>query len=253
MGTYAMTGGATGIGAAVRKRLGEAGHRVVVVDLRDADIVADLSAADGRRAAIDGISQAAPEGLDGLITCAGIAGNAPDPTLIPGVNYFGSVELVEGLRPLLAARRGAVVLISSNSAPMETDERFVELLLSGDVDGARKRAAGMEGHPVYSGSKLAVARWMRRNAPDYAKQGVRLNAVAPGYTRTPMTIEGEKDPVYGDAIRDFLASIPIGRAGEPADIAAAVTFLLGPEASFVCGSVLFVDGGHDAMLRPDSF
>ncbi len=68
-----------------------------------------------------------------------------------------------------------------------------------------------------------------------------------------MTAAVEQDPVYGEAIKAFLASIPLGRTGLPEDMANATQFLLGPEASFICGSVLFVDGGHDAMLRPDQF
>jgi NAD(P)-dependent dehydrogenase (short-subunit alcohol dehydrogenase family) len=92
---------------------------------------------------------------------------------------------------------------------------------------------------------------MRRHAPAYARAGVRMNAIAPGYTQTPMTAAVEKDPVYGEAIRQFMASIPIGRPGQPEDIADAAEFLLSPKAGFVCGSMLFVDGGHDAMLRSD--
>ncbi len=106
---------------------------------------------------------------------------------------------------------------------------------------------------VYSGSKQAVARWMRRNTAEYAAEGVRMNAVAPGYTETPMTEQVANDPKYGDAIKAFLKSIPIGRAGAPEDMAKAVNFLLSPDASFICGSVLFVDGGHDAMMRKDQF
>jgi NAD(P)-dependent dehydrogenase (short-subunit alcohol dehydrogenase family) len=68
-----------------------------------------------------------------------------------------------------------------------------------------------------------------------------------------MTAAVENDPLYRDAIRQFVAGIPIGRPGLPEDIANAVLFLLSPAASFICGSVLFVDGGHDASLRPDQF
>ena len=177
----------------------------------------------------------------------------PVKPLIPSVNYFGSVELVEGLRDLLRVRRGSVVLIASNSAPMETRQDYVDALLAGDEAGARAMAEETDGHPLYSGSKQAIARWMRRNTQSYAADGIRLNAVAPGYTRTPMTESVANDPAYADAIKQFLESIPLKRAGEPEDIARAVSYLLSDEASFVCGSVLFVDGGHDAMLRPDSF
>jgi NAD(P)-dependent dehydrogenase (short-subunit alcohol dehydrogenase family) len=193
----------------------------------------------------------ATEGLDGFVPCAGLAGHVPDRALVASLNFFGSTVLVEGLKDLLVLRKGAVVLISSNSAPMPTDDGFVAALLEGDEAKAREIAQRIEGQPVYGGSKRALAFWMRRVAPGYARDGVRMNAIAPGYTQTPMTAAVEKDPVYGEAIRQFMASIPVGRPGQPDDIADAAEFLLSPKAAFICGSVLFVDGGHDAMLRSD--
>lgn len=253
MGTYAMTGGATGIGAAIKRSLRDDGHRVVVVDIKDADIVADLSSPEGREAAIRGIRDAAADGLDGFVPCAGVGANVPDPVLIANVNYYGTTELVDGVKDLVASKRGAMVLISSNSAPHPTNDEFVELLLAGKRAEALAVAETMETQPVYSGTKLAMARWMRRVAAEYAASGVRLNAVAPGYTETPMTAAVANDPTYGAAIKEFVASIPVGRPGMPEDIANAVCYLLAPEAGFICGSVLFVDGGHDAMTRPDQF
>lgn len=253
MGTYAMTGGATGIGAAIKQNLHDAGHKVIVVDIKDADIVADLSTGDGRQAAVSAICAAASDGLDGFVACAGVAGHVPNRALIAQVNYFGVTELVAGVKDLLASKKGAVVLISSNSAPMETSEEYVNLLLEDKQEEACKAADAIEGKMAYSGSKQAVARWMRHNTADYAAAGVRMNAVAPGYTQTPMTEQVANDPTYGDAIREFVKSIPIGRPGMPEDMAKAVSFLLSPDAGFICGSVLFVDGGHDAMLRPDEF
>jgi NAD(P)-dependent dehydrogenase (short-subunit alcohol dehydrogenase family) len=244
-----MTGGATGIGEAIKRRLREEGNEVVVVDIKDADIIADLSTADGRSAAIAALRERASDGLDGLVTCAGVGSNVPNHPLITQVNYFGTVELVEGVRALLAMRRGAVVLVSSNSAPMNNTPDFVELLLAGREQEAVDKALTMEAQEVYSGTKKAVARWMRARVVEYAADGVRLNAIAPGYTRTPMTEEVAQDPTYGPAIREFMASIPVGFPGEPEDQAAATSFLLSPEARFVCGAVLFVDGGHDAMFR----
>jgi NAD(P)-dependent dehydrogenase (short-subunit alcohol dehydrogenase family) len=251
MGIYAMTGGATGIGAAIKQRLRDQGNRVIVVDIKEADIIADLSTREGRQAAVAAVREAAPDGLDGLVTCAGLGSNVPNHPLITQVNYFGTVEFIEGLRDLVAARRGAVVLISSNSAPMNTSPEFVELLLSGKEQEAVDFSATIAAQEVYSGTKKAVARWMRSNAAEYAAAGVRMNAVAPGYTQTPMTEQVENDPVYGPHIKAFMASIPVGFPGKPEDQAAATSFLLGPDARFICGSVLFVDGGHDAMFRPD--
>jgi NAD(P)-dependent dehydrogenase (short-subunit alcohol dehydrogenase family) len=68
-----------------------------------------------------------------------------------------------------------------------------------------------------------------------------------------MTAAVKDDPNYGDAIRQFVASIPVGRPGLPEDMAKAVSFLCSDDAAFICGTVLFVDGGHDAMMRPDQF
>jgi NAD(P)-dependent dehydrogenase (short-subunit alcohol dehydrogenase family) len=253
MKTYAMTGGASGIGAAIKQNLLEAGHQLIVVDIANADIEADLSEPAGRQAAISSILASAPNGLDGFIACAGVGSHVPNLPLIAAVNYFGTTELVEGLRECLAQKNGAVVLISSNSAPMATNPGYVDALLAGDQAELATQLQSMEGQTVYSGSKQAVARWMRRNTAEYAQQGIRMNAVAPGYTETPMTAAVKDDPNYGDAIRQFVASIPVGRPGAPEDMAKAVNFLFSEDAAFICGSVLFVDGGHDAMMRPDQF
>ena len=253
MSTYAMTGGASGIGAAIKQQLLDAGHQLLVVDIANADIDADLSTAEGRTGATEAILAAAPDGLDGFIACAGVGSHIPNLPLIASVNYFGTVELIEGLREALAKKKGSVVLISSNSAPMDTNPAYVEALLAGDESQVAEQLESMEGQTAYSGSKQAVARWMRRNTVTYAAQGIRMNAVAPGYTETPMSAAVADDPNYGDAIREFVATIPIGRPGLPEDMAKAVGFLLSEDASFFCGAVLFVDGGHDAMMRPDQF
>lgn len=253
MKTYAMTGGATGIGAAIKQRLRDEGNQVIVVDIKDADIIADLSSKEGRQAAIEAVRDKAGEGLDGLVTCAGLGSNVPNHPLITEVNYYGTVDLIEGLKDLVAAKRGAIVLISSNSASMNNSPDFVDLLLAGEQEKALGLCETMEAQEVYSGTKKAVARWMRSNVPAYAAAGIRMNAVAPGYTQTPMTEQVENDPTYGPAIKEFMASIPVGFPGKPEDQAAATSFLLGPEARFICGAVLFVDGGHDAMFRPGDF
>ena len=95
--------------------------------------------------------------------------------------------------------------------------------------------------------------WMRRNVADYAAGGVRMNAVAPGITRTAMTEEISRDEEFGEAIRQFAEITPMGGSASPAQIARAMRFLLSPEADFVCGAILFVDGGTDALMRPDNF
>jgi NAD(P)-dependent dehydrogenase (short-subunit alcohol dehydrogenase family) len=253
MGTYVITGGASGIGAAIKLQLQSEGHRVLVVDLQQADIVADLATSAGRSDAVAAIVEATGGDLAGLVACAGIGSHIPNRELITAVNYFGAIELVEGLRQVLADNRASVLLVSSNSAPMPTKPDFVQALLSGDETAACAIAREMEPQPVYSGSKQALTKWMRHNTQAYAAQGIRMNAIAPGYTKTPLSAAVEGDPKYGEAIKQFIASIPIGRPGLPQDMADAASFLLGDKASFICGAMLFVDGGHDAMLRPDKF
>ena len=253
MATYAMTGGATGIGAATKERLREEGHTVIVVDLKGGDIDADLSTAEGRQLAIDGIHAAAPEGLDGFIPCAGLGPTAQPLSLITKVNYFAAIETIEGVKDLLVKKGGCVVLISSNSAPMVDNPEYLDLLLGGKESEACTLIDTLDGHTAYAGSKQGVTRWMRRNTATYAAAGVRMNAIAPGITKTPLTDKVMDDPSLGQVMKDFGDTVPTGSIGRPEQIASAVCYLLKPEADFFCGAMIFVDGGHDAMLRPDSF
>lgn len=254
MGKYAVTGAASGIGAAIVAKLKSQGHEVVTIDLRNADINVDLSTAEGRQGAIDGILKAAPEGLDGFVPCAGVGPQVNPIGLITKINYFGTVVLVEALKDNLAKKSGSIVLISSNSATISAyDEDYLKALAANDEAGAVDIIGKLDGQTAYGGSKFAVACWMRRNNADYARAGIRVNAIAPGYTETALTKEGKNDPVYGPAIQAFVDSIPIGRPGLPEDQANATAFLLSQEASFISGVVLFVDGGHDALFRPNNF
>jgi NAD(P)-dependent dehydrogenase (short-subunit alcohol dehydrogenase family) len=251
----AISGSASGIGAATRSRLEARGDRVIGVDVRDAEVVADLASAHGRRAAIDAVRRLTERRLDGLVACAGVGPHTEPWSTIASLNYFGSCALLAGLRDALAAgTQAAAVAVSSNSAVLPgMDTQLVEACLAGDEDEARRVALSLDGHRSYGGSKLALARWVRRNAPgpDWAGTRIRLNAVAPGAVLTPLLQGGLDHPVFGDAIRGF--PIPTGAFGAPDQIAAAIAFLLSPEASFCCGSVVFVDGGTDALLRPDTY
>ena len=253
MGLYAMTGGATGIGAAIKQQLQTEGHQVIVVDIKDADIIADLSTAEGRQAAIDGIHKAAPDGLDGFVPCAGLGPAVRPFSLITRVNYFGAVATTEGVKDLVAKRKGSIVMISSNSAPMLPDDDYTELLLAGEEDKACALIDKSDANHAYAGGKRALSQWLRANSTAYAQQGIRLNAVAPGITQTPLAEASNDDPVVGQAMKDFAASVPLGRVGQPTDIAEVVCFLLSEKASFVVGSIFFADGGHDAMLRSKQF
>lgn len=199
--TVVVTGSASGMGAATRAQLEADGQRVIGVDLRDADVVADLSTPEGRQAAIDGVAALAGSSLDGLVTWAGIAGLSATPgSLLASVNYFGTVVLAEGLRPLLAAGdRPAAVAISSNSTTVMTDlpVDVIDCCLAGDEAGAHAAADAAGSIMAYPASKAAVARWVRRQAPgpEWAGAGITLNAVAPGAVETPMLDATRADEV----------------------------------------------------------
>jgi NAD(P)-dependent dehydrogenase (short-subunit alcohol dehydrogenase family) len=254
MGVIAVSGSASGIGAALRARLERDGHSVIGVDVRDAEVVADLAEPAGRTAAVAAVAQRCHDRLDGLVTCAGVGPQVPDWPLIVSLDYFGSHALLVGLRGALGAARGAAVAVSSNSSTISpVDAAAVAACLAGDEPVARARVAGLSGQHAYASAKLAIARFVRRNAPqaEWAGTGIRLNAVAPGAVATPLLSAGLDDPLYGPAIRGF--PIPLGGFGRPGDIAAAIAFLLGPDGAFCCGSVLFADGGSDALLRADQY
>jgi NAD(P)-dependent dehydrogenase (short-subunit alcohol dehydrogenase family) len=251
MATIVITGAAGGIGGATRARLEADGHRVVGVDVRDADVTADLSTPAGRETMVSNVGRITGGEIDGVIAGAGISND--DGSAMVAVNYFGAVATLDGLRPMLAGRpAAAAVAISSNSITTGpgVSDTIVDRCLDGDERGARQAASGA-GVLAYGATKLALARWVRRHAttPDWIGAGIRLNAVAPGFVDTPMTAGGWD---FVSSIADVYP-IPIGRPGRPEEIAAVLAFLLSPDAGFFCGSVVFADGGTDAAVRADDW
>jgi NAD(P)-dependent dehydrogenase (short-subunit alcohol dehydrogenase family) len=257
MRTVVVTGSASGMGAATKTRLEADGQRVIGVDVRDADVIADLGTEEGRLAAIAAVGEQAHGAIDGLVTWAGVAGLTKFPgSLLVSVNYFGTIALLEGLRPLLArGDRPAAVAISSNSTtcqpgvPMDV----VTSCLADDEIGAREAGDAAGSLATYPATKTAIAWWVRRSAPTegWAGAGITLNVVAPGAVETPLLQASREDPTIGQFVDAF--PIPVGRKGTADELAAFVQFLLGPDARFFCGSVVFVDGGTDAQLRADDF
>ena len=228
---------------------------MIGIDKDASDVVADLSTAEGRRQAIARATERSGGELAGIVTCAGLAGlPGRAGSLLAAVNYFGTVDLLEGLRPLLAPG-GAAVAISSNSTTVQpaVPADLVEACLRHDEELSAQIADARGSLVTYPATKLAVAHWVRRNAtgPDWAGSGIRLNAIAPGMIDTPMVAGLRADAKAGPML-DMLP-IPAGRPGRAEEIAAVVALLLGPDGAFFCGSVVFCDGGSDALLRTNDW
>lgn len=259
MGIYAVTGsalpaeGKIGIGGAVRRGLEADGHEVISIDRRDADVIVDLSTEKGCAEAIAAIRERAPDGLDGIATIAAVAGTSGGRSALVNVNFFASIELVEGVRDLLRMRGGAATLCSSHTFVLYHKEDVVDLYLTLDRERVLAGVEKRGGMTVYASGKKALVLWMRQNVPAYAAEGIRLNAVVPGFTDTPMTVREGRPEAEQAFFDEFKSSVPLGqRQGKPEEVAAAFRFLFSPEASFVNGITLFVDGGHDTTLRPDA-
>lgn len=251
----AVTGSASGIGEATRKRLEAEGDTVIGIDIRDAEVIADISCREGRERAVRAVTEKCRGQLDRLVVSAGVGAHVRPPSRVASVNYFGAVEILDGLLEALAkGSNPAAVAVCSNSAqmmPMD-DLPYVLALLDHDEKKAC-RLIDETGDPVlaYFGSKNALGKAVRRRAAKWAMAGVRLNAVAPGPVKTPLLQADMDDPLTGAAVREL--RVPLGRMAEPHEIAELIAFLLGPHGSWIHGSIYFIDGGIDAEIRPDRY
>jgi NAD(P)-dependent dehydrogenase (short-subunit alcohol dehydrogenase family) len=251
--TILITGSASGIGKATADILKARGDRVIGVDIRDADIIADLTTAKGRAAMVESAVVLAPDGLDGVMAGAGIS--APDrPLETVALNFFGAVATLEGLRQLLAkARHPRAVAICSTAALLPHDGSIAQACLAGDEPRALE-AARVRPFETYIASKYALSRWLRRTAitPEWAGSGILLNGVAPGVVLTPMTAPLMDDPAMVEMIGK---SNPMAVEGfaRPEEIAELNAYLLGFEGHYLVGQIIFNDGGTDAIMRPDIF
>jgi len=217
-----VTGGASGIGEACSRLLRSSGANVHVVDLA-ADPPLDVTA----RAALDALAGRLDR-LDILINAAGVlTENKPADELSVDdfrrsfeINVLGTFQACQAFGPLLRESGGAVVNVASQAA-----------------------LVSLPSQAAYTTSKGAVAALTRSLAIDWAEHGVRVNAVAPGFTVTPMTEAFFENETF---VQAATRRIPLGRLLKPEEIAGAIVFLAGPLASAVTGVVLPVDGGWTA-------
>lgn len=248
----AVSGVASGIGAATAQLLRERGDTVIGIDLRDAEVCADLSTHQGREAAVSATLERADGRLDGVVLCAGISGIDP---LLVSVNFFGCTALLDGLRPLLAASaapRAAVV--ASMTVVHPTDPELVAACLAGEeeraLEVARTAVEEGRGRQLYPTSKAALVQWVRRTCvqPGWADAGIALNAVGPGIILTPMSNVLFDDPQMVQAM-DAAVPMPLGGHASPDVVAHSLAWLVSEENSHVTGQLLFVDGGAEVTVR----
>ena len=228
-----IVGGSSGIGAAIARAFVAEGDRVTVtgasqveVDAAAADPVhagANLEPLDVRDGARVLAFVEAMGDLDVVVNCAGVIrrGLEHDPIAFAetvDINLTGTMRVCSAARAGLKARAGCIV----NTASM------LSFFGGGLVPG-------------YSASKGGVAQLTKSLAIAYAAEGIRVNAVAPGWIATPLTQALQDDPVRSGPI---LARTPMGRWGTPEDVAGPVLFLASAAARFVTGVVLPVDGGY---------
>lgn len=221
--TVLVTGAASGIGLACADRCEQEGGRVLRLDRAECD-VADEQQVERYFAGIDR--------LDVLINSAGIAArhavSEQDPAGwddVMRVNVRGLYLCSRAALPLMRAQGGSIIHMASVVG----------------VTGVRNRAA-------YSASKGAIVALTRNMALDYAGYGIRVNCLCPGFTRTPLTRGIFADP---DRLAKLTALHPLGRLGEPEDIANAALFLASNEAAWITGQAIAVDGGFTAGHSAD--
>lgn len=254
--TYVVTGAASGIGKTTAAKLTAAGHTVIGVDLRDVDVVGDLSNAAGRVAAAAEASRLANGRVDAVIACAGLA--LPK-AITASVNYFGMTEFLTAMLPALGASDAPrVALISSMASMQPVAQPLVDALLSDDEATAMALAEQLAANPrtansIYSSSKRAISQWVRREAPTaaWAGAGIPLNAVGPGTVVTPMTAELLSSPESAARV-DAFVPMPLNGHQSPDTVADLLIWLTSEQNSHMCGQMIYIDGGADAVLRgPD--
>ena len=254
MANVVISGSASGIGLATKEKLEAQGDRVIGIDIRDADIIADLSTLDGRARAIEETLRLASNEIDAVVLAAGLSGVSTPPDMTLSVNYFGSVELFDAFRPAMEGRPNpcAVGLVSNSSQfGIDYDDPMVLALLEGDEGRCREMILKLDRGAAYRYSKHALARAIRHRAIEWGPLGVRINAIVPGMTDTPMVEAIKADAEMGPHVDKL--PIPLGRPGTAAEMAGVIAFMLSDAAAYISGMMLWVDGGTDAAIRPDRF
>lgn len=237
-----VTGGARGLGQAMAAALAQAGAAVCVADILPADETLALIAGHGQpgHALVADLSALEPAGAEALIAKVGDA--LGPPTIL--VNNAGIIRRAPALSHSWEDWQQTIAL--DLSSPFLLSQALARQLVARESPGKIVNVASMLSYqggylvPGYTAAKSGIAGLTRALANEWARYGINVNAVAPGYMATELTAMLRSDPARAETM---LARIPAGRWGEPADLAGAVIFLCSRAADYVHGTVLPVDGG----------
>jgi 3-oxoacyl-[acyl-carrier protein] reductase len=247
-----VTGSSRGIGRAVAEKLAKLGARVVVnycTSPNAAEEVVDAVRGAGGEAIAVQADVTCPPAVKRLVSTA--------------VDHFGALDILVNnagiaefhpFREMTLDAWRRIVAANLDSVYLCCDAALSHLLEAGsgaivNVASVNVRATDAC-REAYAASKTGIVGFTRSLAVELAPRGIRVNAVAPGPTATSMLLDViEKEPDPDDGLRRRTASIPLGRLGEPEEIASVVAFLVSDEASFVTGEVIMADGGQSIWLR----
>jgi len=244
-----VTGSASGIGAACALRFAREGAILAGFDLRRAaegdwaeaartapealHFEGDVRREDDLAAAVEALRRRFGR-IDVLVNSAGVAGGGP----------VHAIELEEWRR-VIDVNLGGTFLACRRVLPLMLERGRGSIVNVASVEGLE----GFEGGSAYNASKGAVLLLTRNMAIDYARRGIRVNAVCPGFVETPMSRALLEEPALAETRDRIREAHQLGRFGRAEEIAQAVLFLASDEASFVTGHPLVVDGGYSAGHR----
>ena len=232
MKTALVTGGASGIGRAIARRLRSDGHQVAVIDLSPTDdaygFVADVTDREQVEAAVAAVHEALGP-ITVLVNAAGLEGFKRFTNLsfdvwsrVIDVNLNGVFHTIQAVLPdMIDAGWGRIVNISSSSTH-----------------------SGQPFMAAYVAAKSAVNGLTKSLALEYGPHGITVNGVAPGFIDTPMLRSAEERKFLGGTIEEHIERTPVRRVGRPEDIAAACSFLISEDAGYITGQILGVNGGR---------
>jgi 2-deoxy-D-gluconate 3-dehydrogenase len=237
-----VTGGARGLGQAMATALAQAGAAVCVADILPADETVAQIAATGQpgHAIVTDLVTLDPDGANALIQRVTSALGAPSIL----VNNAGIIRRAPALTHSWEDWQQTISL--DLSVPFLLSQALAQQLVARGAPGKIVNVASMLSYqggylvPGYTAAKSGIAGLTRALANEWARHGINVNAIAPGYMATELTAMLRSDPSRAETM---LARIPAGRWGEPGDLAGAVIFLCSPAADYIHGTVLPIDGG----------